>query len=126
MLENAPEIVFSGESPLEICQKYNSGDISKPRLVRELVWFPYVKGGVTDGYDSLIVDPPGTWGEVSDAVRQGLISEEVYEDVFFYRNALRQGTLGPCEMVQEEPFDFAWCETHDETFPLGEVCPLYK
>jgi hypothetical protein len=28
----------------------------------------------------------------------------------------------PCEMYHQEPFDFAWCETHDTTFPLGGVC----
>ena len=27
-----------------------------------------------------------------------------------------------CEMVYEEPMDFASCLTHDETFPLGEEC----
>lgn len=27
-----------------------------------------------------------------------------------------------CDMRQQDPFDFAWCETHDETFPLGGVC----
>lgn len=27
-----------------------------------------------------------------------------------------------CEMVYEEPMDFAQCLTHDETFPLGEEC----
>lgn len=27
-----------------------------------------------------------------------------------------------CVMTHTEPFDFAQCETHDETFPLGGVC----
>lgn len=27
-----------------------------------------------------------------------------------------------CVMKQGEPFDFAWCETHDVTFPLGGSC----
>lgn len=31
----------------------------------------------------------------------------------------------PCSMVTERPYDFAWCETHDETFPLGGICPLH-
>lgn len=31
----------------------------------------------------------------------------------------------PCEMYHEPPFDFACCETHDETFPLGGVCPFH-
>lgn len=31
-----------------------------------------------------------------------------------------------CEMYHEEPFDFACCETHDEVFALGSVCPFFK
>lgn len=32
----------------------------------------------------------------------------------------------PCEMVHTPPMDFASCLTHDETFPLGEVCPIHR
>jgi hypothetical protein len=28
----------------------------------------------------------------------------------------------PCDLRRQEPFDFAWCETHDETFALGNTC----
>ena len=28
----------------------------------------------------------------------------------------------PCSMTRTDPFDFAQCETHDTTFPLGEKC----
>lgn len=28
----------------------------------------------------------------------------------------------PCMMSHQEPYDFAWCETHDTTFPLGDKC----
>ncbi len=28
----------------------------------------------------------------------------------------------PCVMTHTPPFDFAQCETHDETFPLGGAC----
>ena len=31
-----------------------------------------------------------------------------------------------CDMRHQEPFDFAWCETHDETFPLGGICPYRR
>lgn len=27
-----------------------------------------------------------------------------------------------CDMRCADPYDFAWCETHDETFPPGAVC----
>jgi len=31
-------------------------------------------------------------------------------------------TPSPCEMTRTPPFDFAQCETHDTTFPLGGAC----
>ena len=33
--------------------------------------------------------------------------------------------LAPCAMYTQEPYPFAWCETHDETFALGGICPYY-
>jgi hypothetical protein len=30
-----------------------------------------------------------------------------------------------CVMTHTEPFDFAQCETHDETFSLGSRCKFY-
>lgn len=79
---------FKGATPLEICQRYDAEEFGREELIDELVRFPYAKGGKTDGYDSLIVDPPGTWSEVSQAVDRGLIDEEVYEDVFNRRHGL--------------------------------------
>lgn len=32
----------------------------------------------------------------------------------------------PCDMRHEQPFDFAWCETHDSTFALGDVCRYHR
>lgn len=77
---------FSGATPLEICQRYAGGIIDRAQLVDELTRFPYVEGGHTDGYDSLIIDPSGTWSEVSDARRRGLIENDVYEEVFNRRH----------------------------------------
>lgn len=79
---------FSGATPYEICQRYAAGFIDRAKLVDELTRFPYVKGGQTDGYDSLIVDPAGTWSEVSDAARRGLIEDDVYEEVFNRRHGI--------------------------------------
>lgn len=81
---------FSGATPYEICQRYAAGFIGRPQLVDELTRFPYVKGGQTDGYDSLIVDPAGTWSEVDDAARRGLIEDDVYEEVFNRRHGLEK------------------------------------
>lgn len=77
---------FSGATPYEICQRYAGGLIDRSQLVEELTRFPYAEGGHTDGYDSLIVDPAGTWSEVSDARRHGLIENDVYEEVFNRRH----------------------------------------
>lgn len=79
---------FSGATPAEICHRYAAGFIDRAQLVDELTRSPYVKGGQTDGYDSLIVDPPGTWSEVSAAVRRGAIEEDVYEEVFNRRHGI--------------------------------------
>lgn len=79
---------FSGATPYEICQRYSVGFIDRAQLIDELTRFRYVKGGQTDGYDSLIVDPPGTWSEVCDAVRHRLIDEGVYEGVFNRRHGI--------------------------------------
>jgi len=82
----APLDGFSGATPAEICQRYAAGLIERDQLVWELVRFPYAKGGKTDGYDWLAVEPAGAWSEVSDAVRRGLIGEDVYEEVFQARH----------------------------------------
>lgn len=78
---------FSGASPSEICQRYAAGFISRDQVVDELTRFPYAKGDRTDGYDTLLVDPSGSWAEVSNAVRRGLIPDDVYEEVFNRRHA---------------------------------------
>lgn len=81
---------FSGATPWEICQRYAAGLLSRERLVEELVAFPYAPAGEVDGVDSLIVDPPGTWDEVVQAVDLGLVEEEVYEVVFNRRHDLSE------------------------------------
>ncbi|MEV4738573.1 MULTISPECIES: hypothetical protein [unclassified Microbacterium] len=91
---------FSGATPYEICQRYAGGIIDRAQLVDELTRFPYVEGGHTDGYDSLIVDPAGTWSEVSDARRRGLIENDVYEEVFNRRHNI---AAAPAPTEKEEP-----------------------
>lgn len=79
---------FSGATPSEICKRYAGGFIDRAQLVDELTRFPYAKGGQTDGFDSLIVDSPGTWSEVDDAARRGLVGDDVYEEVFNRRHGI--------------------------------------
>ncbi|MGP6175132.1 hypothetical protein [Corynebacterium sp. A21] len=82
----APVEGFSGATPYEICQRYAAGFMNREQFVDELTRFPYIKGDKTDGYDSLMVDPAGTWAEVSTAVRRGLIGDDLYENVFNRRH----------------------------------------
>lgn len=77
---------FSGSTPYEICERFAAGLIDESQILDELVRYPYVPDGSTDGYDSLIVDPPGTWSEVVSATWHGLIDERVYEAVFSRRH----------------------------------------
>lgn len=100
---------FSGATPFEICQRYAGGIIDRAQLVDELTRFPYVEGGHTDGYDSLIVDPAGTWSEVSDARRRGLIENDVYEEVFNRRHgttatpaAAPEKEAAPCKVSPKD------------------------
>lgn len=92
---------FSGATPFEICQRYAAGFIDRVALVDELTRFPYVKGGQTDGYDSLIVDPAGTWSEVDDAVRRGLIEDDVYEEVFNRRHGIEAAPAQQTETMRD-------------------------
>lgn len=92
---------FSGSTPYEICERFAAGLIEESQLIDELVRYPYVPGRTTDGYDSLIVDPPGTWSEVSTAARHGLIGDDVYEAVFNRRHPSRDSEIprvGPEEL----------------------------
>lgn len=76
-----PREGFSGASPYEICQRYADEQISHEELLDELGRWEYAQGDVTDGYDTLLVDPPGTFHEVGAALDRGLISEEDYDNV---------------------------------------------
>lgn len=85
-------------TPYEICKRYAAGLIDRKNLINELARFPYVKGGQTDGYDSLIVNPIGTWSEVEDAARHGLIEDDVYEEVFNRRHGI--GANVTCTQIE--------------------------
>jgi hypothetical protein len=72
---------FSGATPYEICERYSVGMLDRDRLVDELVRFPYVPRDQVDGYDDLVVNPPGTFKDVSTANMNGLIDIDTYGDV---------------------------------------------
>ncbi|MFT2693662.1 hypothetical protein [Clavibacter zhangzhiyongii] len=72
---------FSGALPMEICERYAVGLIDRERLVDELARYPYAPAPATDAVDWLAVEEPGSWVEVSDARRRGLIGDDVYVEV---------------------------------------------
>lgn len=76
-----PREGFSGASPKEICQRYAADFLSREQLVDELTRWDYAPMAETDGYDSLLVDPPGSFAEVIAAADAGLIDDDVYDEV---------------------------------------------
>lgn len=72
---------FSGATPLEICQRYAAGDITRDQLIDELARFPYKPIPETDGYDWLMPDTTGTWMDLSIAEGRGLIDTHTYGEV---------------------------------------------
>lgn len=72
---------FSGASPYEIAQRYCAGQLTRAQLVDELSRFPYAPTPRTDGVDWLVADVPKTVGEVLDALHDGLIDAELYDEV---------------------------------------------
>jgi hypothetical protein len=73
---------FSGATPLEICERYAVGFLDREQLVDELTRFPYVPMDKPDGWDDLVVNPPGTWNDLSLALGEKLIDIGVYSEVF--------------------------------------------
>ncbi|MBF4618218.1 hypothetical protein ITJ44_09055 [Clavibacter sp. VKM Ac-2873] len=73
---------FSGALPMEICERYAVGLLDRERLVDELARYPYAPMDTTDGWDDLIVNPPGTWADFILAIDIGLVEDALYEVVF--------------------------------------------
>ncbi|OUE31502.1 hypothetical protein BFL35_04715 [Clavibacter michiganensis] len=73
---------FSGATPLEICERYAVGLLDREQLVDELTRFPYVPLEKADGWDDLVVNPRGTWMDLSIARGEKLIDTDVYREVF--------------------------------------------
>jgi hypothetical protein len=77
---------FSGALPMEICERYAVGLIDRERLVDEMARYPYVPMDTTDGWDDLIVNPPGTWADFILAIDIGLVENALYGEVFERRH----------------------------------------
>lgn len=85
------ESVFSGATPYEIAQRYDSGAITRDQVIDELSRWQYRSVEYTDGpLDwNAGADTDGTWEEVARALSDGLLEPETYDAVID-----RQGELG--------------------------------
>jgi transcriptional regulator with XRE-family HTH domain len=70
---------FSGATPYEIAQRYSVGELSREQLIEELSRWEYAPGQVTNGYDDLLFDVPGSFDDVVRALNDGLIDDDTYE-----------------------------------------------
>lgn len=76
-----PRPGFSGAGPYEICQRYAIGQLSRAELIEELIRWPYAPSDTTDGLDTLLIEPPGSWEEIEQAHDRGLIDSETYDEI---------------------------------------------
>lgn len=79
-----PELVqgFSGAGPYEICQRFAIDQIGRAQLVEELARWEYTSIPQPDWLEDVVPDPgPGSWDEVEIAVEDGLIDDDIYDEV---------------------------------------------
>ena len=72
---------FSGASPYEIAQRYATGEITRNALIGQLVRWDYDTTPTTDGVDGLLVDDGRSWLEVEQACQNGLIDDDLYDEI---------------------------------------------
>ncbi|WP_250444029.1 recombinase family protein [Actinotalea sp. C106] len=88
------ELVSGAGGPYEVAQRYAAGEVDRDELVEELVRWQYVALQRTagDGVDDVIVVEPGTFDEVAQALRDGLIDASTYEEI--RQRRIRSRTAG--------------------------------
>lgn len=83
-----PKPGFSGSTPLEVCERYAAGHISREQAKKELVAWPYLP---IPAPDSLVDDggpvPPGTWDDVIIAADRGYVDKDLYNEIIEERDA---------------------------------------
>lgn len=75
------EPLSNQKTPYEVAQSFAAGEISRKQLVNELSGREYTAFMKTDGYDSVIVDPPGSFSDVTKAFTDGLIDASIYNEI---------------------------------------------
>ena len=66
----------------DLLQSYAAGTVDRAQLVGELVRWNYAPPArPADEFDDLLVDPPGSFADVEQALRQGLINDALFDEV---------------------------------------------
>lgn len=77
-----PKPGFSGSTPLEVCERYAAGQISREQAKEELVVWPYLPIPEPENFfDDGGPVPPGTWDDVIIAADRGYIDEALYSEI---------------------------------------------
>lgn len=107
---------FSGAGPYEICQRYAVGQIDREQLVDELARWQYTPMPETDPWDDIVLSPgPGSWHEVVDARRDGLIDWETYGEALNRREP--RADSRPAEAAHAAPGPYELCQR----YAAGEI-----
>lgn len=73
---------FSGAGPYEICQRYAIGEIDRDQLLDELVRWDYPPRPQPEWLEDFVgPDPVGSWAEMEQALRDGLVDDVTYDEV---------------------------------------------
>ncbi|QRY42322.1 hypothetical protein JVX92_14895 (plasmid) [Microbacterium hominis] len=67
-----------GVDPFGICELYAAGLIPRDRLIDELTQVRQLLAG---GLDDLVVSGPGSTADLERALRQGLIGDDLFDEV---------------------------------------------
>lgn len=78
---STPRPGFSGASPMELCERYAAGLLSRAELVDELTRWEYPPAPKVDPWEDLLMLPEGGFEEVGRALGRGLIDDELYDEV---------------------------------------------
>ena len=66
----------------DVLHNYTAGTVDRAQLIETLTRWDYAPRATTTGeLDDLIVDPPGSFGDVEHALRKGLIDDALFDEV---------------------------------------------
>lgn len=91
LLKTASEIPskrsgFSGADPYEICLRYSVNELERDELIEQLKRWDYAPSQTKEHnfFDDLRFQTPGSFDDVVRALDDGLIDDEIYDEVLSY------------------------------------------